>query len=83
MKRQKAQHENTENNLNSQVAPSARDIAKRATTTTERLCHLYVTITQNMDPSLVRYYLQHDKVRKLFKRSSKPERPSENKTTNE
>jgi hypothetical protein len=42
-------------------------VARQATLITERLCHLYITLTQNMDPGLIKYYLQHDKVRGLFK----------------
>ena len=59
---------------------TARSVARRATSTTERLCHLYVTLTQNMDPSVVRYYLQHDEVRKVFRKRGKIQKSGENET---
>jgi len=69
MKRHFRRTDNNENDLGFEHVSAVRDVARRATTTTEQLCQLYVTVTQTMDPSLVKYYLHNEKVQKLFKRS--------------
>jgi hypothetical protein len=46
-------------------------LAKRAASITEKLCHLYISITQDMDPSLIKYHLQSEKIQNLFTKCKK------------
>jgi hypothetical protein len=49
---------------------SIKVAGRRAKTTTQRLCELYVSLTQTMDPSLVKYYLQHSDLQKRLKKAT-------------
>jgi hypothetical protein len=44
------------------------DAGRRAATTTEWLCGLYVMVTMNMDLSLIRYYVQSGELQKWLKK---------------